>query len=175
MELQLTALPRAESWLGTSAIFIWRRLLRKQPGGKDEEMGGGGQGWTDWARPTQTQEVPLLCGKCFIIPAKAFLLSHRFLFMKDPPESICYCQFMPLQKILSMETFKLTEAQLVYPSAHTFHSGAVLSGFIWKNGKHLFEQRGCKLMLQESEASRNIRKTEESLWRAANNITNLLQ
>lgn len=42
--LELAALPRAESWLGTSAIFIWSTLLRKQARGKDEEMGGGGQG-----------------------------------------------------------------------------------------------------------------------------------
>lgn len=82
----LATLLRAESWLRSSVTLIWGRLLRKQAWGKDEEMGGGGQGWTDWARPTQTQEVPLLCGKYFIITAKAFYFSHCFLFIKDPWE-----------------------------------------------------------------------------------------
>lgn len=39
---------------------------------------------------------------------------------------------MALGKILSVETFKATEARLSHPSAHIFHSCPVLSGIIRK-------------------------------------------
>lgn len=174
----LAALLRAESWLRTSAIFICGRLLRKQAWGKDEEMGGGGQGWTDWARPTQTQEVPLLCGKCFIITAKVFYFSHSFLFIKDPWEfwfSVSWgrCKEYYRQTDRHIQTHRIIDLIIICPRESSL-SFCCLRAYLEKTA-HLFKRRGCNLQLEVSEASYNIsRETEETLWRAANNVTTVL-
>lgn len=132
----------------------------------EEDKGGR----TDWARPTQTQEVPLLCGKCFIITAKAFCLSHRFLFLKDPREcSLPSVHGFP--NTLSMEPFKLPEAKIIHPSAHILHSRPVLCGFIRETANICLRSAAVNSCCRQL----NIRKTAESRWKAANYITDALK
>lgn len=135
-------------------------------------MGGGGQGWTDWARPTQTQEVPPLCGKCFIITAKALCLSHRAPLLKDPP--LPPSVHGVVKNIISADIHSDRSRALLHICLHIPLWPCSLWVYL-ENSKHLFEQRGWKPTLQAREASRNIRKTQESLWRGANTTSHVLQ
>lgn len=74
----------AELCLGSSAILLRIRSLHKRAWWRDEEMGGGVEGWMDRMRLTQTQEVAWLCGKCFsiiVLPHSLFLLLN-LLFVR---------------------------------------------------------------------------------------------
>lgn len=173
IDVLLAALPRAESWLGTSAIFIWRRLLRKQ---------GWRKGWGDGWRRTRVDRLRQAYTNTGSTTAVWEVLHHPCKRLSASLTGLCFWRTPPPPASPPERVCKKHDLwrhsnwqRLSHPSAHIPHPRPLLSGLILKKSKHLFEQRGCKLKLQAREVSPNTRKTEESLWRAANNITNVLQ
>lgn len=126
-DVLLSALRCAESWLGTSAIFIWRRLLRKQ---------GWRKGWGDGWRRTRVDRLSEAYTNTGSTTAAWEVLHHPCKRLSASLTGFCFWKTpsSPPRVFVKNMIYDLQadRSELFHPSAHRFHSQPALSGFIWK-------------------------------------------